>query len=136
MSPVFCCQGICLNTVCRGVKVLSPDIFGVEEYIWLIRGCLVITKGVGRQHFHPLADGVKENASTDSLDSKKQGTRLKKYPLFKKRLAIPLKKRFCATETRNKKNNSVFFKYVQICSSSEYRNRATYSCRTGAESRE
>ena len=35
MSPVFAvkavCQGICLDAVCQGVKVLSPDIFAVER---------------------------------------------------------------------------------------------------------
>ena len=27
MSPGFACQGVCLESVCQGVKVLSPDIF-------------------------------------------------------------------------------------------------------------
>ena len=34
-------------------------------------------KNIARQHFHPLTDGVKANAYTDNLDSKKPGTRSK-----------------------------------------------------------
>ena len=41
-------------------------------------------KDVGRQHFHPLTDSVnQDNALTDSLDSKKQGTRSKNTRFLK-----------------------------------------------------
>ena len=43
----------------------------------------ISSKDVGRQHLHPLTDSVKSNALTDSLDSKKQGTR-SKNPRFLK----------------------------------------------------
>ena len=63
-----------------------------QRFVTLDRSYVTVNiKEVGRQNFQPLTDSVKANAYRDSLESKKSGDTIEKFPVCGKYLIVLLK---------------------------------------------